>query len=36
MVLADFSTSPQVFLNLNTPQDKPAIEAMLAAALATD
>ncbi len=36
MVLADFSTSLQVFLNLKTPQDKLAIEARLAAALATD
>ena len=30
--LADFSASPEVFLNLNTPQDKQVIEAKLAAA----
>ena len=32
MALADFSTSPEMFLNLNYPQDKQAIEAMLATA----
>ncbi len=32
LALADFSTSPEVFLNLNTPQDKLAIEQLLAAA----
>ena len=34
MARADFSTSPQVFLNLNTPQDKQLIERMLTAAQA--
>jgi molybdenum cofactor guanylyltransferase len=29
--LADFSASPEVFLNLNTPQDQRLLEAMLAA-----
>jgi molybdenum cofactor guanylyltransferase len=32
--LAGFSTSPEAFLNLNTPQDKRKLEAMLAAAQA--
>ena len=32
MALADFSASPEGFLNLNIPQDKQVIEAMLAAA----
>jgi molybdopterin-guanine dinucleotide biosynthesis protein A len=32
MALADLSASPEVFLNLNTPEDKQIIEAMLAAA----
>jgi molybdenum cofactor guanylyltransferase len=31
MVLADFSTAPDAFLNLNTPGDMQAIEARLAA-----
>ena len=32
MAMADFSASPEGFLNLNIPQDKQVIEAMLAAA----
>ena len=36
MALADFSSSPEVFLNLNTPQDQQAIEDMLAAAQASN
>jgi molybdenum cofactor guanylyltransferase len=32
MALADFSATPDIFLNLNTPQDRQVIEALLTAA----
>jgi molybdopterin-guanine dinucleotide biosynthesis protein A len=35
VALADFSASQEVFLNLNTPQDKQIIEAMFPASRPT-
>lgn len=36
LALADFSASPEVFLNLNTPRDQQVIEALLAGKQAHD
>ena len=36
MALADFSATPEVFLNLNTPEDRQILEEKLTATQETD